>query len=214
MSERKVLNMKEYVEDGKLCLENFKLENCKIAELQCKEIYFEKCIFSNVIFESHFDDVSISIEECEFRHCEFHGSLGQSYLVLKDNLFKESQFENIRMEFDSEVSYMAGNGFFNCSFKNVKLESDIEYLNQYISGGKIEDVLFRSSNMTSNQFLNMRFKDVELSAYFIDNKMHSVLFENVTLTGVMKECPGENNLNVFFKCDTSGFTFIDQYARY
>ena len=213
MNEGKILRMIEYVQDGKVCLGNLVIENCKIAELQCENIYFEKCIFRNVIFENHFDDVSIGIEKCEFRDCRFHGNLGRSYLVLKENLFMESQFKNISMKFGSEISYMKGNGFLNCSFENVKLQSDIEFLNQYFSGGKIENVIFESSNMTSNQFLNMQFKDVELNAFFIDNKMHGVSFENTTLIGVMEETPQDNNFNVFFKCDTSGFTFIDQYAR-
>ena len=55
------------------------------------------------------------------------------------------------------------------------------------------------------------FENFQLSS--IDNKMHGVSFENTTLIGVMEETPQDNNFNVFFKCDTSGFTFIDQYAR-
>lgn len=215
MNEIKIISMTEYVKSGKLCLENIKFENCKITEFQCEDIYLKKCIFRNVIFENHFEDASIGIEECEFRNCSFHGNWGQSCLVLTENLFEETYFENINMEFGSEISYMKDNGFFNCSFKNMKLESDFEFLDQYFSGGKIENIYFSSSNMTSNQFLNMQFKDVELNAYFIDNKIHAVSFENTILTGVMEETPQDNNNNnVFFKCNTSGFTFIDQYAGY
>ena len=43
--------------------------------------------------------------------------------------------------------------------------------------------------MLSNQFFNMQFKDVELYAFFIDNKMYTVTFENTILTGVMEETP-------------------------
>ncbi len=60
----------------------------------------------------------------------------------------------------------------------------------------------------------MQFKDVELYAFFIDNKMYTVTFENTILTGVMEETPQDNNFNVFFKCDTSGFTFVDPEAEY
>ena len=210
MNEIKVIDLAAYVTDGEFLLENVTLENCKVMNLHCDKILYENCKFHNVSFEDHFDNHMFCIERCEFIHCEFHIDFAQSYLTLEDNLFRDCLFENINLDYGSGTSYMKGNGFLDCNFMNVKLQGDTEYLDQYVRGGKIEDAIFISSNMSGNQFLEMQFKDVELGAYFIDNKMYSVSFENVLLKGVLTEMTGANNLNVFFHCDTSGFRFKDQ----
>lgn len=210
MNEIKVIDLAAYVTDGEFLLENVTLENCKVMNLHCDKILYENCKFHNVVFDDHFDDHAISSENCEFIHCEFHINFGQSYLTLEDNLFRDCLFENINLDYGSGTSYMKGNGFLDCNFMNVKLQGDTEYIDQYIRGGKIENAVFISNNMNGNQFLEMQFKDVEIGAYFIGNKMYSVSFENVLLKGVLTEMTGANNLNVFFHCDTSGFRFKDQ----
>lgn len=128
--------------------------------LHCDRISYEYCKFHNVTFDNH----AITSEKCEFIHCEFYIDFLQSYLILEDNLFRDCLFENINLEYSGEISYIKGNGFLDCIFKNVKLQEDTEYIDQYVRGGKIEDAIFISSNMSGNQYLEMQFKDVEIGA--------------------------------------------------
>lgn len=204
----KDFDLSEYLKDREVNLKNVKVEDCRISGRLCKTSCFAKCVFHNVVFDRYFEDDVIFFEECEFTECVFHGSLRKSYLVLKDNLFKNCIFENISMEFGGEKSYIAGNGFFRCNFKNVKLIREIEFLNQTISGGKIEDAFLISPNMAGNQFSDMQMENVRIMAYYSDNVMASVVFRSVTL-----EWEADRNYddgNMFYQCDTSGLTCCER----
>ena len=85
--------------------------------------------------------------ECDAKQCVFYGNLGKTYVELRDNIFKNCMFENIIMEWRGEQSTIKENGFFECTFKNMKLDRDIEFISQTICGGTIEDIYFLSSNM-------------------------------------------------------------------
>jgi len=206
MSEKQ--NLSQCVKAGKICFQDFDMEFGSIEIPQCRTIEFTRCIFNHLNFDLLYDfELSWwGAIECEFRHCVFHGDLKECSLMLEDNLFKECQFENIYMENDGQTSYMGNNGFFDCDFINIKSYRDIEFMNQVINGGKMEDVFFISQHMENNQCSDMYMENVEIGACFDHNAMGSVVFKNVTLSGAMGSCGYDTN--VFYKCDKGGLKFI------
>lgn len=199
-------DLQEYVKDGRAELKGVRIENRRLSGRQCEASIFIRCVFNNVVFDRQFENDEIYYEECEFVNCVFHGSLGKSYLVLRDNLLKDCVFENVSMEFGGELSDINGNGFFDCSFKNVKLAGDAEFLSQTIKGGKIEDAYLLSTNMTQNQFLDLRMENVQMLAAYSDNVMASVVFRNVTLKRIADVYQDDS---IFYQCDTAGLKFIE-----
>lgn len=92
----------------------------------------------------------------------------------------------------------------NCNFRKIQIEGDLCFIGLEISGGEVEDFRYTGNQILANEFSNMEIKDANLNVALIKNKMENVIFENVTLKGYNKE-------NTFTNCDTSGFTFIQDY---
>lgn len=204
MSEIKIFDLIKYGEDKEVRLENLSIIDCRIDSSHYNRIIFIKCTFENVVFEGHYEDGegSVIFIECKAKQCVFYGNLGKTYVELRDNIFKNCMFENIIMEWRGEQSTIKENGFFECTFKNMKLDRDIEFISQTICGGTIEDIYFLSSNMVENQFLNLQMNNTQIMAYFTDNIMASVIFKNVTLEWEIDENYDDGNL--FYQCDTCG----------
>lgn len=195
------IDLRNYLKEGQIELEKIRIENGRLTGKVSQKSSFTKCTFNNVVFERQFDDDAVYYGNCEFVNCVFHGSLGTSYLILQDNLFKNCLFEDISMEFGGEKSYIVRNGFFDCNFINVKLVRDIEFISQTIKGGKIENASLLSSNMSYNQFLNLQMVDVRIMAFYTDNIMASVVFKDVTLEFETRVHMDDGNM--FYQCDTS-----------
>jgi len=219
MSEQKEFDLSIYLQDGQVCLENLRIENCKIVGLQCKAGYFKGCVFEHVVFDYQFEQRIIIFEECEFTKSEFHGNLKKTQMVLRDNLFKGCLFENIFLEFmEGGRSVITDNGFFDCVFKNVKSEQELQFTNQMICGGKMEEFSLlldvtqalcsqQCSNMQHNIFSNMQMENVHFMAAYNDNVMESVSFWNTAIEWILElDNANSQDNNKFYECDTSGLT--------
>lgn len=207
MSEIKEFNLLEYLNDDGIYLENVSLKNCSLVSSEECDLQFRKCIFQNVIIDGNngiWGNAAV-FEECEFRNCIFRGDFGEIYLEWSENYFKDCLFENISIEGEDDTSTITANGFFDCMFKNVNINQIIELLEQMISGGKMQNVLLYSSDMSRNLFVNVQMQKVKIQALYSENVMDSVIFKDVLLEWESEDdsYPDEN---IFFQCDTSGLT--------
>lgn len=205
MSEKREFDLSEYLKDDEVYLENVRLENCRLVSSGDNGIVFRKCVFQNVIIDGNNEKWGneTAFYECELRNCIFRGDFGETYLVWEENFFKNCLFENINIECGDDMSTIVDNGFFDCNFKNVKLNQDIEFLEQTISGGKMQNVLLISSSMSRNLFSKIQMEQVIIRALYSENVMDSIIFKDVMLEWELEDdnYPDEN---LFYQCDTSG----------
>lgn len=206
MSKIRKVNLLEYLKDDEIYLENVSLKNCRLVSPEGYDLQFRKCIFQNVVIDGDLEEWGNAAEfyECEFRNCIFRGDFGETYFVMEENYFRDCLFENINIECEDDTSTITANGFFDCIFKNVNLNQIIEFLEQTISGGKMQNVLLYSSDMSRNLFSNIQMQKVKIQALYNENVMDSVIFKDVLLEWESED-DSYSDENIFFQCDTSGF---------
>ena len=213
MSEIKEFDLLKYLKDDGIYLENVSLQNCRLTSSGAYSLFFRKCIFQNVILDGEHEEWGDALfYECEFRNCMFRGDFGETYLDWRENFFKTCLFENINIEYGGDISSITENGFFDCCFKNVKLNQDIHFINVMISNGSMQNIHLFSTHMIANLFSNIQMEQVKISALYSSNIMDSIIFKDVILKWELEDdnYPDEN---IFYHCDTSGLTCYEHVGE-
>lgn len=220
MSSYEKFDLSAYLQNGDIRLENLKLENCKISGQQCRANYFKNCCFHDVLFEYSDKQKLIIFEACEFTGCVFQGDLKETSLAIMDSLFKDCTFEHISLEFtEGARTVIKENGFFNCNFKDIRTEQEIDFANQTVSGGKMENVSMlldipmalscqQCSQMHHNLFSDVKMDNVCFVADYNSNVMDSIDFAHTTIEWIlMLDNSSGFDSNKFYKCDVSGLNY-------
>lgn len=202
-SEIKNCNI-EGVQSNELDFFELKISNCIIKGIQSEYVQFANCIFENVEFKNHYKKGYFSIEHCTFKNCIFHDTFGIGYLYVFDNQFQNCLFDGIKVEMETEGTYLASNNITDCIFQNIVWVGCGLCANT-MSGGKIVHVSYNERNkIEENYFSDMQMEDMEVEmkdTLFFRNRFQSVTFKNVILKGQMEK-------NKFINCDTNSFTYI------
>lgn len=223
MSSYEKFDLSAYLQNGDIRLENLKLEKGKISGQQCRANYFKNCCFHDVLFEYSDKQKLIIFEACEFTGCVFQGDLKETSLAIMDSLFKDCTFEHISLEFtEGARTVIKENGFFYCNFKDIRTEQEIDFANQTVSGGKMENVSLlldipmalscqQCSQMHHNLFSHVQMGHVHFMAAYEINVMDSVNFVDSTIDWILVlDDSRDLDENIFYKCNVGGLKYCRQ----
>lgn len=209
MNDEKVFDLSEYLEDNTICLEDLKIQNCRIDGLCSawakKELVITNCIFEHVTFDNHCGRGYVRMEGSEFTDCTFHDTLGSGKLEVEKCTFTKCAFENMSIS-GVGISILWKCHFTECDFCNVDLKWHFAIYGLEMNGGKIENTSIVTCSITEIKMSHMRLEHVRLCGGLKQNRMESVVFQDVFLEGSMGE-EGSGKENQFINCDMDGFSF-------
>jgi uncharacterized protein YjbI with pentapeptide repeats len=158
--------LKYQTQKGDVYLENLDIKDCKIIGKPCENIYIYKCSFHNAVFENYFQYCDVSMEESQFKNCEFHGKQGEQCesFEMRECTFERVLFNN---QFKDSLIAVENCHFRHCTFRGMLGSGDFELCDSQLEDSQIENINMgpqgESALVTECEFVNCNFKNIDIS---------------------------------------------------